>query len=99
MSAIGSVAGIAELLRDRGKIDHFGVKLIRNPLGLVIVGGLSLSTAMTLYVVPIVYVLMDRLCVRLTGRSSAAGLKRAEEIKEQTDHGPEGRMGEPAMAK
>jgi hypothetical protein len=27
------LAGIAELLRDRGKIDRFGVKLIRNPLG------------------------------------------------------------------
>ena len=28
------LAGIAERLRDRGKIDRFGVKLIRNPLGL-----------------------------------------------------------------
>jgi multidrug efflux pump len=72
---------------------------IRNPLGLVIVGGLSLSTAMTLYVVPIVYVLMDRLSVRLTGHSSAAGLKRAEEIREQTDQGPKARVGEPVLAK
>lgn len=28
------LAGIAEFLRDRGKIDRFGIKLIRNPLGL-----------------------------------------------------------------
>ena len=28
------LTGIAERLRDRGKIDRFGVKLIRNPLGL-----------------------------------------------------------------
>ena len=62
----------------------------RNPLGLAIVGGLTLSTAMTLYVVPIVYVLMDRLCLALTGRSSAAGLKRAEEIKEQVAGFPAG---------
>jgi multidrug efflux pump len=70
----------------------------RNPLGIAIVGGLSLSTAMTLYVVPIVYVLMDRLCVKLTGRSSAAGLKRAEEIKEQTERGAAARSGEPVPA-
>lgn len=52
----------------------------RNPLGLVIVGGLGLSTVITLFVIPIVYILMDRLCVRFTGHGSARGLKRAEEI-------------------
>ena len=72
---------------------------IRNPLGLVIVGGLSLSTAMTLYVIPVVYVLTDKMCTALTGHSSAAGLKRAEQIKEQTDLGPKSRADEPAMAK
>jgi len=61
--------------------------------------GLSLSTAMTLYVVPIVYVLMDRLCLALTGRSSASGLKRAEEIREQTAQDGRGRLAEPAMVK
>ena len=55
----------------------------RNPLGLAIVGGLTLSTGMTLYVVPAVYVALDRVMLALTGHSSAAGLKRAEEIKEQ----------------
>ncbi|WP_221030924.1 efflux RND transporter permease subunit [Actomonas aquatica] len=54
---------------------------IRNPLGLVIVGGLGIATIMTLFVVPITYVFMDRLCLRFTGRSSAAGLKRAAEIR------------------
>ena len=68
----------------------------RNPLGLAIVGGLTLSTAMTLYVVPIVYVLMDRLCLAATGRSSAAGLKRAEEIREQVAGFPTG--GVPAAS-
>jgi multidrug efflux pump len=72
---------------------------IRNPLGLVIVGGLTLSTAMTLYIVPIVYVLMDRMCLALTGHSSAAGLKRAEEIREQTEHEPKARAGEPVLAR
>ncbi len=54
---------------------------IRNPLGLVIVGGLGIATVMTLFVVPISYTFMDHLCLRFTGRNSAAGLKRAEEIR------------------
>jgi multidrug efflux pump len=56
----------------------------RNPMGIVVVGGLMLSTLITLYVVPIVYVLMDRLCVRFTGKSSAYGLVKAAEIERET---------------
>jgi multidrug efflux pump len=60
----------------------------RNPMGLVVVGGLSIATFMTLFVVPIFYVLVDRLCVKITGKSSAHGLKRAEEIdREVRDEG------------
>lgn len=57
----------------------------RNPLGIVIVGGLSLATFMTLYVVPIVYVLVDRMCVKFTGHSSAHGLKKAQDIERETN--------------
>jgi multidrug efflux pump len=57
----------------------------RNPLGLVIVGGLGLSTVITLYVIPLVYVFMDRLCVRFTGHGSARGLKRAAEIGREVE--------------
>jgi multidrug efflux pump len=56
----------------------------RIPMGLVVVGGLSIATVLTLFVVPIVYVLMDRFCVKLTGRSSAHGLIRAAEIEKET---------------
>lgn len=52
----------------------------RNPLGVVIVGGLGLSTLITLFVIPMVYILMDAACVRITGHGSARGLKRAAEI-------------------
>ncbi|WP_438481172.1 efflux RND transporter permease subunit [Oleiharenicola lentus] len=52
----------------------------RNPLGIVIVGGLAIATFMTLFVIPITYVLMDRLCLKFTGKTSAAGLQRAEDI-------------------
>ena len=72
----------------------------RNPLGLVVVGGLGLSTFLTLFVVPIVYVLMDRLCLKLTGHSSAAGLRRAKEIMEESERIARGHERvEPALAK
>jgi multidrug efflux pump len=57
----------------------------RNPLGLVIVGGLGLSTIITLFVIPIVYILMDAICVRTTGKGSASGLKRAAEIGREVE--------------
>ena len=69
----------------------------RNPLGLVIVGGLTISTALTLFVIPIVYVLMDRLCFKFTGKSSAHGLKKAAQIERETMVMTE--HPEPALAK
>jgi multidrug efflux pump len=56
----------------------------RIPMGIVVVGGLTIATFLTLFVVPIVYVLMDRLCVKMTGHSSAHGLIRASEIERET---------------
>lgn len=56
----------------------------RNPMGLVVVGGLSIATFLTLFVVPICYTLMDKMCVRLTGKSSAHGLQQADQIERQT---------------
>ena len=56
----------------------------RNPMGIVVVGGLMLSTLITLYVIPIVYIIMDRLCVRFTGKSSAHGLIKAAQIERET---------------
>ncbi len=57
----------------------------RVPMGLVVVGGLTIATFLTLFVLPIVYVLMDRMCVALTGRSSAHGLIRAAQIERETN--------------
>lgn len=56
----------------------------RNSMGIVVVGGLTLATGITLFVIPIIYVLMDRLCVRFTGRTSAHGLQKAAEIERET---------------
>ena len=66
----------------------------RNPMGIVVVGGLMLSTVITLYVIPIVYVIMDQLCVKFTGHSSAHGLIKAAEIERETIG-----LREPASAK
>jgi multidrug efflux pump len=56
----------------------------RNPMGLVIVGGLTLATAISLFVVPIVYIVIDRLVMKVTGHGSAHGLKKAQEIERET---------------
>ncbi|GAB1488683.1 efflux RND transporter permease subunit [Opitutaceae bacterium] len=76
----------------------------RNPMGIVVVGGLTIATFLTLFVVPIFYIMTDKLVVRFTGHSSAHGLKRAAEIDREMDspdeHGQNhGRPTEPVMAK
>ncbi len=67
----------------------------RNPMGIVVVGGLMISTVITLYVIPIVYILMDRLCMKFTGHSSAHGLIKAAQIERETA----GAAPEPAHSK
>jgi hydrophobic/amphiphilic exporter-1 (mainly G- bacteria), HAE1 family len=41
----------------------------RQPLGLAVVGGLFVSQSLTLYITPVIYVYLDRLQSRLSGRS------------------------------
>jgi multidrug efflux pump len=46
---------------------------LRKPLGISIVGGLLVSQVLTLYTTPVIYLYMDRLGRRLSGRKSASG--------------------------
>jgi multidrug efflux pump subunit AcrB len=55
--------------------------LSRRPLGFAIVGGLLFSTLLTLFVVPVVYVLFDGLLVRLRGRAPAPHGRLAAEAE------------------
>jgi multidrug efflux pump len=50
----------------------------RRPLGYAIVGGMVFSTVLTLFLVPIVYVLLDRLQAKLSLRRRAGELTPAE---------------------
>jgi multidrug efflux pump len=75
MTAIATILGAVPLAFATGA----GAET-RNSMGIVIVGGLALSSLLTLFVVPIVYILLDRVSVRLTGKSSAHGLLMAQKI-------------------
>lgn len=78
MTAISTILGAVPLALATGP----GAES-RNPLGIVIVGGLAISTFLTLFIIPIFYILLDRLTVRLTGKSTAEGLIRADEIERE----------------
>jgi multidrug efflux pump len=47
---------------------------LRRPLGVAIVGGLIVSQVLTLFTTPVIYLMFDRLAVRMSGRRSARRL-------------------------
>ena len=53
-----------------------GVEM-RRPLGLAIVGGLSVSQLLTLYTVPVVYLWLDRVRLRFQRTPAAPAVREA----------------------
>ena len=80
MTAISTIGGALPLALATGP----GAEN-RNPMGLAIVGGLTIATMLTLFVIPVIYILLDRMVVKFTGKSSAHGLVLAAEIDRQVE--------------
>jgi multidrug efflux pump len=76
MTSVSTVGGTLPLVLATGA----GAES-RQPLGIVIVGGMTIATVLTLFVVPVFYLLFDRIIRGLTGRSSAHGLRRAANVE------------------
>jgi multidrug efflux pump len=55
----------------------------RNPLGVVVTGGMAVSTVLVLFVVPVFYLVFDWLIQKFTGHSSAEGLRRSERVDKE----------------
>ncbi|MGE8360148.1 MdtB/MuxB family multidrug efflux RND transporter permease subunit [Pseudomonas sp.] len=66
MTTLAALFGAIPLMLASGS----GAEL-RQPLGLVMVGGLLLSQILTLFTTPVIYLYFDRLARRLTGRSAS----------------------------
>jgi multidrug efflux pump len=66
MTTLAALFGAVPLMLASGS----GAEL-RQPLGLVMVGGLLVSQVLTLFTTPVIYLYFDRLSRRLSGRSAA----------------------------
>ncbi|MFI8483292.1 MdtB/MuxB family multidrug efflux RND transporter permease subunit [Pseudomonas sp. NPDC078700] len=66
MTTLAALFGAVPLMLATGS----GAEL-RQPLGLVMVGGLLVSQVLTLFTTPVIYLYFDRLARHLTGRSAA----------------------------
>jgi multidrug efflux pump subunit AcrB len=53
---------------------------LRRPLGIAIVGGLIVSQFLTLYTTPVIYLYLDRLAHRLSGRRRAPPTPMQEQL-------------------
>ncbi|MFC5050307.1 efflux RND transporter permease subunit [Rubritalea spongiae] len=75
MTAISTVCGVAPIAFASGA----GAET-RNPLGFVVIVGVAASAILTLFVIPVFYLLFDWIKRKTTGTGSANGLKMSDQI-------------------
>ncbi len=75
MTAIATVFGVAPIAFASGA----GAET-RNPLGFVVIAGVASSALLTLFVIPVFYILFDWMKRKVTGSGTARGLQQSEEI-------------------
>jgi multidrug efflux pump len=80
MTSVATIGGTLPLA-----LAHGAGAESRNPLGLVVVGGMSIATILTLFVVPVFYLIFDWLVRKVTGHSSAQGLRRAARVEAEVE--------------
>jgi multidrug efflux pump len=69
MTTLAALLGALPLILDGGEGSE-----LRRPLGIAIVGGLTVSQVLTLYTTPVVYLVLDRLRLRVSRRRSGGAV-------------------------
>ncbi|MGA8323021.1 MAG: efflux RND transporter permease subunit, partial [Xanthobacteraceae bacterium] len=67
MTTMAAILGAMPLMLGAGTGSE-----LRQPLGIAIIGGLTVSQMLTLFTTPVIYLYFDRLAVRLTGGRPSA---------------------------
>jgi multidrug efflux pump len=73
MTTMAALLGAVPLMLGQGTGSE-----LRQPLGIAIVGGLLVSQVLTLFTTPVIYLMFDRIAVRLTGRRPSSSAAPAE---------------------